>query len=488
MGLLGNDLLNKARECIEKDKDLDIAEENLNLLLNESIHQKCDVATLLFYLGCVHTKRGHHAHAILLLKESLEYKKDLMGAINNLGVLYKNEQITDEAIKCFDRVLVLAKKQEEKGIPQELYDKWLEDKADYLANKGSTLIANGTSKESIKYFDKALDCYKDHVTSKWNRSLAYLELGDYEKGFDEYDNGQRMDKTATRFYGVKNLPLWDGTPNKTIVIFGEQGIGDEIMFASMIPDAMKDCNIILDAHPRLADLFRLNFPTIPIYGTRKQDDSKIGWSKYHKIDAKISMGSLGKFYRKKESDFPKNPYLVANPEIVEKYRLKLSEMSNKPKIGISWQGGMPSTNGANRFIPLNQWLDILRIKDFDFISLQYTKNIGDAIKHFEDTNNLCINHWQDTLDDYDETAGLVSNLDLIISIPQSVVHLAGALGTATWQLTPYKSMWQMGVHGKDMPWYGCVRSIWQDEKCDWKPVLKTVKDDLCNLYQMSIGS
>jgi tetratricopeptide (TPR) repeat protein len=477
----GDELLKQARQQIEKGENLHIAEESINKLLNESIHKKCDVATLLFYLACIHTKKQHNALAILVLKEALTYKNDLIAAISNLGVLYKNAQLHTEADKCFDKVLDLVKKREEVGIPEELYSKWLEDKADYLANKGSMLIANGTPRDAIKYFDRALECVPNHANARWNRSLACLEMGNYAEGFRDYDYGERIKKTETRFYGVPNLPEWDGSPHKTIVVYGEQGIGDEIMFASMIPDAMKHCRVIIDAHPRLSDLFRLNFPNVPVYGTRKEDDQKIGWSKHHKVDAKIAMGSLGRFYRQKEEDFPKAPYLKADPMLVEKYADKLQQMGDKPKIGISWRGGVASTHAENRFIPLDLWLDILKMDQFDFISLQYNKDMADAIKYFEDTNKVCINHWQDVLDDYDETAGLVSNLDLVISAPQSVVHLAGALGVSTWQLTPYKYMWQMGSYNKEMPWYGCTQNIWQDETCDWKPVMTKVRENLCSL-------
>jgi hypothetical protein len=77
---------------------------------------------------------------------------------------------------------------------------------------------------------------------------------------------------------------------------------------------------------------------------------------------------------------------------------------------------------------------------------------------------------------------------LIISVPQSVVHLAGALGVPTWQLTPKKAMWQMGAYGHDMPWYRCVKNYWQDDTHTWEPVIQQIKEELCSLYQMSIAA
>jgi hypothetical protein len=255
----------------------------------------------------------------------------------------------------------------------------------------------------------------------------------------------------------------------------------------MIPDVVKDCNIVLDCHPRLRDLFRNSFPGLPIYGTRKTECNQLEWLKYHKLDAKVAIGTLAKFYRKSEDSFPKLPYLVANEKLKQKYAQKLDEMGGRLKIGFSWKGGIKTTNGNARYIPLDDWIDIFQL-DADFISLQYNKDAGEEIKVFEDKHGIKLNHWDKTLADYDETAGLVANLDLIISVPQSVVHLAGALGTPTWQLAPYRAMWQVGVHGKNMPWYPFSENYWQGKDQQWKPVLIEVKERLCNLLAKTIES
>lgn len=479
MEIPGNELLKQARELLEKGEQLELAASYFNRLYNETLKGHGEPDIFLFYLGSVHMKLNNDALSILLFNEAIKLNPGFIEAINNLGYMYKKVGFFDEAKKCFERVLALVPTQE-KNIP-------LRDKADYLTNLGSLLIANGTPLQAIEYFDKASLVTENSAYNLWNRSLAYLELGDYERGFRDYDCGDRNEKSTKRTYGRKELPDWDGTPGKTIVVFGEQGIGDEIMFASMLPDAWNDCRLIIDAHPRLANFFRLNFPRVPVYGTRKETCDKIAWQRHHNIDAKIAMGSLGKFYRKKESDFPKVPYLVADPELTKKYAERLDNIGSRPKIGISWMGGTVGTGRKDRCIPLDAWLDILKL-DADFISLQYDKGIAEEIKQFENKHSVILNHWEDVLFDYDETAGLVSNLDLIISVPQSVVHLAGAMGKAVWQLTPFKAMWQMGRHGEDMPWYQTTRNFWQNETCDWQPVMDRLKGELCNLLQKNIES
>lgn len=220
---------------------------------------------------------------------------------------------------------------------------------------------------------------------------------------------------------------------------------------------------------------RDSFPGIPIYGT-KQQNGMVEWYKNHKVDAKVSIGSLAKFYRQNESDFPKVPYLKADDDLVEKYREKMQ--GKRPKIGISWYGGAKRTNTSYRFNPLHNWLSVLKM-DADFYSLQYNAEAGEKVAKFNADNGTSIIHWQDTIDDYDETAAMLMNLDLVISCPQSVVHLAGALGVPCWRLTAHQSLWTHGVHGKDSPWYGSVKNYWQGSDLDWKPVMKQVRKDLC---------
>ncbi len=476
MEIDGQALYEQAMEFVQKGEHLDVALEQLNRLFNETIHGRGDLNVLLFSIASAHMKRQEWAMAIMLFKEAIEQKPDFVLAINNLGYVYKQVQKYIEAAKCFDQVLYLIEK-EKLIVPDE-------DKADFLTNRGSLLIANGTPLEACEYFDKAFELTPDNDSLLWNRSLALLEMGDYEKGFLYYERGQRVNKTVEKNYRKKELPFWDGTPGKSVVVYGEQGIGDELMFASVLPDIIKDCSeVIFDAHPRLIELFRRSFPSVPVFGTRKMVDEAISWSKYYNPDFKIAIGSLGKFYRKAVSDFPREPYIKADPALMDKYASQLAALSARPKIGISWKGGVASTGSNVRHIPLIEWIDLLGLP-CDFISLQYTKEAGQDVAMIKEQHGITIHHWQDMIDDYDETAGLVANLDLVISVPQSIVHLAGSMGTAVWQMRPVEALWQMGPSGDEMPWYCCAKNFHQEKTGEWQPVIKQVKEELCDLLQM----
>ena len=135
----------------------------------------------------------------------------------------------------------------------------------------------------------------------------------------------------------------------------------------------------------------------------------------------------------------------------------------------------------------SKWLKIAAEHQCDLVKI-IDRFAAFRVKEFEDAHNINLNHWQETLNDYDETAGLVENLDLIISVPQSVVHLAGALGQAVWQLAPFRAMWQVGPYGEEMPWYLSATNFWQENDEKWEPVMDRVRNELCNLLAKSISN
>lgn len=456
----------KKIEKTENRQDLEDAEDIFNALLNVDENS----AIIYFYLGTCYLKKKYFVLAEKLFRMALEKDQNLFCVWNNLGYALRENKRFDEARVAFKKSIELKP-----------------DDSDSWMNLGGMYVATGDPDKAIELANKALELNKDNAHAIWNRSLAYLEKGDYVRGWADYEAGVRSKDRNQRFYhGKDNTPKWNGEKDKTIVVYGEQGIGDEIMFASILPDVIKDAKVIFDAHPRLYKIFRESFPNIYVYGTRK--DNELAWPLFHKIDAAISIASLGKFYRTKPEDFPGKPYLKTNPILYQKMKEKLNELGPKLKVGISWKGGTKKTNSNPRHIKLEKWLPLLKSIDADWISLQYKLEAQEEINDFEKVSGIKIHHFQEEIDDYDLTAALVSNLDFIISVPQSVVHLAGALGIPTIQLTPKNALWQMGVYGHDMPWYSCVKNIWQDESREWESVIQKAKEEICNLYQMSIAS
>lgn len=466
----------------------------LNTLLNECERDSAQADRLLHFLGLIELEKENYGLARILFQQALSLNP-VPATYNNLGICHEKLGFAVESREYFEKAIERAMLNNEDNEID-----WYKSLGLYFANLGSVYVGHGNPEKAIALSKRALELinlYNDRITEKykteaerkkhlsrynmralWNIALASLERGDYEQGFKLYDAGfdVELGKLSLRHY--PKIQLWKGEKCKTLLVYGDQGLGDEIMHASLINRVKQDHNIILECHPRLTDLFKQSFPDIPVYPTRKTKDTS--WTDKHDIDAAVSMCLLYKHYVKTEKDFNTQPYLKANPALVKKYAKKLNNMSDRLKVGISWAGGTNETGKKYRQLPL-ELLEFMLEMEVDLISLQYTPDAEKDVKWVKDNLGGKIHHWQDVVDDYDRTAALVSNLDLVISVPQSVVHLAGASGTKTLQLCPKYSMWQCGVYGQNPPFYSCVENIWQDEPGNWEPVVAHAEDYVAEL-------
>jgi hypothetical protein len=266
-------------------------------------------------------------------------------------------------------------------------------------------------------------------------------------------------------YRNPDEPTWNGEKGQKVIIYGEQGIGDEICFASMIPDATKDVKVIIDCDKRLKGLFTRSFPDCKVYGTRT--DKKLDWDKEDRdFGASISMGELGKFYRNSEAEFPGTPYLKACPERTAAWKAYFATLQ-KPVIGIAWTGGTWLNASKYRNAPLDKWGPIF---DFPahFVNLEYkpAETKGFPVHTYP---------WATLTKDYDDTAALVAACDMVICMQTSVGHLAAGLGIPTWVMVPTQSQWKYGKF-ETMPWYSCMK-VYQ-QKTDWEEVIGRIASDL----------
>jgi hypothetical protein len=274
-----------------------------------------------------------------------------------------------------------------------------------------------------------------------------------------------------------------------VVVYGEQGIGDEILFASCLPDLIATCNtVVFDCHKKLHTLFAQSFPDIDIYPTR--EDEMLTWpmkgnEPRYKFDAKVAVGSLPKFFRPNLESFPGTPFLKTNATAEVEWKDKLARLGPRPKIGVSWIGGHKRTRVEVRSTPLESLLPILQ-QDADFISLQYTP-CTEEIAAFKAKHRITIHQFSETIDSphYADTAALLANLDLVITVCTSVVHLAGSLGVPTWVLTPSRPAWRYRLDLDTLPWYGDTITLFrqQPDSTDWTPVIEEVSTHLADLLK-----
>ena len=451
--------------ALHRQGRLEKAEEQYLLALTENF----DDWQVLLYLGTLYLQRNVVALASQCMMRSLDINKKSFEAWNNLGNCFKAVNKDIDAKMCWEEAL-------------KVKDKCGDDYADVYNNLCTLYINNGQPKIAEEYATKAIELCPNHADANWNLGLSKLEQGNYAEGFGRYHWGFKTKNRMMRDLG-DNVKYWNGERNKVISVWGEQGIGDEILFSSLIPELQKiSKEVIFECHPRLIDIFRESFPGVILYGTRK--DQVIGWQKDHKnLEFKTIIGDLAKHFRKDLKDFPtKSGYLKATPERVEFYKQKLAKMGNRKKIGISWTGGYVKTRKDFRSIPLEQWVPILK-NDCDFISLQYTPEAYSSVADMEDRFDIKIHHWPSAVhnDNYNETAALVSALDLVITVNTSAHHLAGALGKKCWTLTPVGKAWRYwspDEDGHSIPWYPSVYQYQQKEAGDWKPIIERVANDL----------
>src|SRR5688572_2497839 len=248
----------------------------------------------------------------------------------------------------------------------------------YLNNIGSTFIDQGKFKEAEQWIRDSLEVEYDPLASH-NLGLSLLAQKKWEEGWSCYSHSIGTFNRINWKYKTPPEPTWDGTKGQSVVVYGEQGIGDEICFASMIPDAAKDARVVVDCDKRLAGLFKRSFPQCKVYGTRT--DKQLVWDAEDRdMDASISMGELGKFYRKSDEDFSGAPYLTPCPDRTAGWRSVFSA-KRKPTIGIAWNGGTWENGAKFRHVPLDLWRPVFTAIDAHWVNLEYKDKREEAAAH-----------------------------------------------------------------------------------------------------------
>jgi len=326
-------------------------------------------------------------------------------------------------------------------------------------------LNRGEFDNCIAYANRALAESHDASDARTNRAMGYLATRRWREGWRDYSANVGREKNRKEMtYGKE--PRWDGTKGLNIVCYGEQGIGDELSFASCLSDLIRDSkSVTLETDMRLERLFQRSFPSTKVYGTRYKEARR--WvDAGTDFDARVALGELPSFYRLKNEDFHGKSYLVAQPEMVLQWKALLESLGDKPRIGLAWAGGIPKTGQARRTVTLDTFGQLFKGFDAHWISLQY-KDL-DGIPEAEKKYGIKIYDWDwgVRVHDYDQTIALISQLDLVISVCTTVVHAAGGLGKECWCLVPEVPMWRYLAEGEDFPWAASVKLFRQKRK-EW---------------------
>jgi hypothetical protein len=295
-------------------------------------------------------------------------------------------------------------------------------------------------------------------------------LGEFEEGWREHE--WRWAAGAGSFPEAIG-PRWtpsDAPPGAGVRVYAEQGIGDEIMFASMLPDLQRTgARVVAKADARLLPLFRRSFAGIAF---EPRADTEAEQSPAARTDFCIAAGSLGLHFRRAAADFPGTPYLVADRARARALRARLQD--GRLLCGLSWWTASRA-NGRARSPEPPLWAPLLGVQGVRFVSLQYDAAAAgrdQLVRHCP--AGLVEVASIDPKADLDGLAALIEALDLVITIGNSTAHLAGALGKAAWVLLPSAPEWRWLQGRDDSPWYRSVRLFRQPRRGDWSAVFERV--------------
>jgi tetratricopeptide (TPR) repeat protein len=467
--------------------------------LNEALKRHSSHARAELYLGKIALAQGDKGEAQKHFTHALSDDPKLRDAVYPLAELLKEDLLCEEALVYLraavkhhpnDPMLLftLANTLNMADYTEEALDIYL-----YLNEKhpnDSGIVYNiaytykklGDADTAFKYYDRTLELNPEHSEALFSQGLAFLSVGDWERGWEGYEHRwSRNDHQKLRNYPE---PLWRGEDlhNKHIYIYGEQGLGDTFQFAryfKILKEKYGVTKISFSPQKQLMDIMAL-CPYI---------DEVLPFSRRPEhFDYCIPLLSLPYICQTRVYNAPNEiPYLYADPNLVAYWYERLAADKNF-KIGICWQGNSEYGTAflraavAGKSMHVSLFEPFTRIPGVTVYSLQRYTGI-DQLKELPPTMQL-----KQFGDDFDvehgrfmDTAAVIKNLDLVITIDTSICHIAAALGIPVWNLLPNPPDWRWMMEGNSTPWYPNMRLFRQKTAGDWQSVITEVVDELKRL-------
>lgn len=359
--------------------------------------------------------------------------------------------------------------EEARNIYRSLLSSGLAQAHEVESNLAVALVYLGEFDEAMQHFNHIIATQAHDPSLRFMRGLVHLLHEQWQEGWADY--AWRITSNTKQF---RTLPFdkWKGGPlaDKTIVVLAEQGLGDQIMFASCLSDLLElnPRKVYVEASYRVSAILQRSFPECEFIPTRQKKD--LEWVKdLHGVDYFIPLGDLPSHFRKRSSDFPGKPYLRADPQRTAYWRDRLLEHGPGPFIGFSWKGGTELTRSPVRSMTIDEFSPLMQARPAQWVCLQYGQ-ITEVVDNFQKSGNSVL-FWPESITDLDEFGALLSALDLVVTVCNTTVHFAGGLGIRTEVLAPRIPEWRYGVAFRTMPWYASAQVYRQTKSGDWKSVL-----------------
>jgi tetratricopeptide (TPR) repeat protein len=428
----------------------------------KALELKPDYAEAQCNLGNIYFASEQYDEAIMYYEQALLLKKDYANAHINLGSVFVKQGRLKGAIKCFEDALIYAPYFTE---------------AHY--NLGEARLEQNQYSEAIKCYKNALSCNANFVEAHISLACTYILLDRFEEGWNEYE--WRFQSELTFRKREFDQPIWDGSSleNTSVLIWFEQGIGDEVMFSNLLNTDVigKHVKCFVECEPRLLKLFSRSFPDFDFFPRAYPADAKLT---SEEIDYQIPIASLMKWAPNPKDLGKISPYLFADSALRSELRSKYAGKS-KLIVGISWKSGS-AKHSHSRSIPIELWKNILSHPDIQFVNLQY----GVQKEEIEEINkqlSVSIYHdeFVDPLGDLDRFAAQVSAMDLIISVDNATVQISGALGVKTWTILSSSPDYRWGLERDECLWYPNMSLFRQKVESEYFDVMKNINDKLIHL-------
>ena len=411
-------------------------------------------------LGNALKNAGKLDEAVSAYRLAIAIKADFAAAHNNLGNALKNAGDFNDAIGAHRRAITIRP-----------------DYAEAHSALGSALSASGRLDEAVAAYRQAITIRPDYAEAHGGLSVCLLRMGDLRPGFEEYRWRWRVPKYAEEMPAV-SAPLWEGESlsGKSILVHCEQGLGDCLQFIRYVRSLSgMAAQVRVFAPQTLVSLFQ-SIPDIEVLTFAKTYD---GACDYH-----IPLMCLPRLFGTTLETVPADvPYLSPDSTKVERWSQRLSSYKGKIKVGLVWAGNPrihdPDNNALDRrrSMTLDQFAPLAGIADVQYFSLQKGKPSEQA--QIPPTG-MELADLTSELHDFEDTGALVTNLDLVISVDTSVVHLAGALARPVWVLSRFDGCWRWLEEREDSPWYPTARIFRQTAPGGWDDVIARVRNELMN--------
>jgi Flp pilus assembly protein TadD len=426
-------------------------------------------------LACVLRDGNRYGEAIDLLKPVVGANPTLPLLWNTLGTIVSDQGDMAGSIVFYEEAIRL-----DPGFYKARYN---------LANVRTSL---GEPEQALVDIDAALVGVKEPsevATMRMAKALTQLMLGHLEDGFETYEarfDPALSDAVTFQDLGERWTPETDLT-GKTLMVYGEQGLGDEILFANLLGDVVEavgpEGQVILAIEGRLAPLFQRSYPTVRVHPHRTVAHlgRLIRFVEFDgeapHVDVWAPLGSLFRRFRNREDQFPAKPaFLTADPARVAHWRGVLNALGPEPKVGVVWKSLNMKGSRARGFTPFDLWRPVFETPGVQFVNLQY----GDASAELAQAQALGLNLWTppgiDLKADLDDVAALSSALDLVVAPMTATTNIAAACGAPAWVVSMPDAWPRFGTDR--FPCYPSVRLFPADGYGDWEGVMGRIKTAL----------